>query len=131
MTDSDDALVTLDLSGPETPGRKFGRILIGGILLVVFGLLALACGVLFFFGAFIPGVSDFWFDWVIDFAPFIGAIFFGFAIVGLVLLQRGRKAEASVAGIANFLEATGLADVETVRDEPQGPPGKPHPPTVV
>lgn len=131
MSDSEKSAFTIDLSGVETPAGKVGRVLIGALLLVVFGALALACGVLYFFGAFIPGVSDAWAGWLVDLAPFAGAIFVGLAIVGFVVMRKGRNSEQTVDTIVNVLEATGLADVETDEGPSSTLPGKPLPPTVV
>jgi len=131
MSDSEKSAFTIDLSGEDTPAGKVGRVLIGALLLVVFGVLALACGVLYFFGAFIPEVSDVWAGWLVELAPFAGAIFLGLAIVGLVVMRKGRNSEQTVDTIVNVLEATGLADVETDGGPSSTPPGKPLPPTVV
>ena len=125
----DNSLVTIDLSGPESPGGKVGRVLIGGILFVVFGLLAIACGIIYFVGDFIPLFFDDWgWTWVTVIAPFAGALFLGLAILGLELLRRGRKARASdYDGLTRVLEATGLAEVETVGEDRAPTPGKPQP----
>ena len=125
----DNSLVTIDLSGPESPGGKVGRILIGGILFVVFGLLAIACGIVYFVGDFIPLFSgDSGWSWATIVAPFAGALFFGLAILGFELLRRGRKAQASdYEGLTRVLEATGLAEVETVGEDVATAPTKPQP----
>lgn len=131
MPDTPDSLVTIDLTGPESPGGTVGRILIGTVLLVVFGVLALACGIVWAVGGFIPFFVDGW-DWAIELAPFVGAIFLGLAIVGFELLRRGRKARASdYEALTTVLEATGFAEVETEGGPTSTSPTTPLPPTVV
>jgi hypothetical protein len=123
--------VTIDLSGPETPGGKVGRVLIGGILFVVFGLLAIACGIVYFIGDFIPLFSgDSGWGWATIVAPFAGALFLGLAILGFELLRRGRKAQPSdYEGLTRVLEATGLAEVEVVGEDAAPAPTNPQPQT--
>lgn len=131
MPDTPDSLVTIDLTGPESAGGKVGRILIGTVLLVVFGALALACGIVWAVGGFIPFFIDGW-DWAIELAPFVGAIFLGLAILGFELLRRGRKARASdYQALTTVLEATGLAEAEANSAPTRTPPTTPLPPTVV
>lgn len=77
MSDSEKSAFTIDLSGEDTPAGKVGRVLIGALLLVVFGALALASGVLFFFGAFIPGVLDIWLAGSSTWPPSPGRSFWG------------------------------------------------------
>ena len=98
----DNALVTVDLSGdpgPETGGQKFGRIIGGFLLMILGGVLALACFVVYLGSWFIPGVQD-WADLLGDGLLFIGALFFGLAILGFELMRRGRKARK-----ASYLDA--------------------------
>ena len=131
MSESEKSAFTVDLSSDETPVARVGRVLIGALLFIVFGVLALACGVLYFFGAFIPGVSDVWAGWLVDLAPFAGAIFLGLAIVGFVVMRKGRNTEQGVDAIVKVLEATGLADAETDEGPSTTPRSTPLPPTVV
>jgi hypothetical protein len=99
-----DALFTVDLSGdpgPESGGQKFGRILGGLVLMILGGVLALACGVLYLGSAFVDAVGIWeWGDLLGDAVLFIGALFLGLAILGFELMRRGRKARK-----ASYLEA--------------------------
>lgn len=137
MADSPDAshepasLVSIDLTGPESPGGTVGRILIGMLLLVIFGVLAVACAIVYFVGDFIPLFAEGW-DWVTALAPFAGALFLGLAILGFELLRRGRKArDTDYQTLVTVLEDTGLAEVKTDEGPSSTPPGAPQPPTVV
>jgi hypothetical protein len=101
-----DALFTVDLSadaGPETGGQKFGRIVGGFLLMILGGVLALACGA----GYLVAGFMDLtdtgiwaWADLFGDGLLFVGALFLGLAILGFELMRRGRKARK-----ASYLEA--------------------------
>ena len=99
-----DALFTVDLSGeqgPESGGQKFGRILGGLLLMILGGVLALACGVLYLGSAFVDAVGIWaWGDLLGDGVLFVGALFLGLAILGFELMRRGRKARN-----ASYLEA--------------------------
>ena len=89
-TMGDDALFTVDLSGeqgPETGGQKFGRILGGLVLMILGGVLALACGVAYLGSAFVDAVGMWaWADLLGDGLLFIGALFLGLAILGFELM---------------------------------------------
>ena len=99
-----DALFTVDLSGdpgPESGGQKFGRILGGLLLMILGGVLALACGVAYLAAAFVDLVDMWaWADLLGDGLLFIGALFLGLAILGFELMRRGRRARK-----ASYLEA--------------------------
>lgn len=99
-----DALFTVDLSenaGPESGGQKFGRILGGLLLMIVGGVLALACGVGYIAAFFMDNLALWdWADLLGDGLLFIGALFLGLAILGFEIMRRGRKARK-----ASYLEA--------------------------
>lgn len=85
------AAVTIDLSeAPESTGGMLGRIIGGALMFVVFGLVAIACGLLAIGGYFIPGFAD-WMDLIGDGFLFAGALALGLAITGFELMRRGRK----------------------------------------
>jgi hypothetical protein len=88
-----DALVTLDLSS-AAPGTRVTRAIVGVLMAIVFGAIAIACAVLYFGYAFIPAVQD-WdllIEWV---APILGVISFGLALLGLEFVRRVRKNAAT------------------------------------
>jgi hypothetical protein len=132
----DDALVTVDLSGdagPETGGQKFGRIVGGLVLMILGGVLALACGIGYLGAAFVDAVGMWaWADLLGDGLLFIGALFLGLAILGFELMRRGRKARK-----ASYLEALaqvpGMEEANDTYDpgpvppaaSPATPPAKP------
>ena len=99
-----DALVTVDLSAngaPETGGQRFGRILGGLVLMILGGVLALACGVGYLAAWFVDETGMWsWADLLGEGLLFIGALFLGLAILGFELMRRGRKARR-----ASYLEA--------------------------
>ncbi len=101
-----DALITLDLRS-NTPGTRAGRAVVGVLMAIVFGAIAIACAVLYFGYDFIPAVQqwDILIEWV---APILGVISFGLALLGLEFVRRMRKnaaAEPSVFDVAaEFVE---------------------------
>ena len=116
-----DALFTVDLSGdqaPETGGQKFGRIVGGLLLMILGGVLALACGVLYLGSAFVDEFGIWaWGDLLGDAVLFIGALFLGLAILGFELMRRGRKARN-----ASYLEALAqVPGMEEANDTYRGP----------
>jgi MFS family permease len=105
MSVGNDALVTIDLSenaGPETGVQKFGRILGGLLLMIIGGVLALACGIGYLVAWFLENENAVW-SWADILGEgllFIGALFLGLAILGFELMRRGRRARK-----ASYLEA--------------------------
>lgn len=87
-----DALLTVDLSS-VAPASRFTRAVVGVLLAVVFGALALACGVLYFGYPFIPALWgwDIVAEWV---APIVGVLAAGIALLGLEFIRRSRKSAA-------------------------------------
>lgn len=83
------SLVTIDLSS-AAPRSRFTRAVVGVLLALVFGVIALACAVLYFGYAFIPAVAewDIVIEWV---APVLGVLSFGLALLGLEFVRRSRK----------------------------------------
>ena len=126
-----DALFTVDLSGdpgPESGGQKFGRILGGLLLMLLGGVLALACGVGYLGAAFVDAVGMWaWADLLGDGLLFIGALFLGLAILGFELMRRGRKAKASyLEALSNVPGMEGSND--TYKPEPTPPAAAPATP---
>lgn len=96
-----DALLTLDLRS-SSPGNRAGRAIVGVLMAIVFGAIAIVCAVLYFGYDFIPAVQqwDILIEWV---APILGVISFGLALLGLEFVRRLRKnaaAEPSVFDVA-------------------------------
>ena len=118
-----DALFTVDLSGdagPETGGQKFGRIVGGFLLMILGGVLALACGAGYLVAWFMD-VDDtaIWSlaDLLGDGLLFVGALFLGLAILGFELMRRGRKARK-----ASYLDALAqVPGMEEANDTYPGP----------
>ena len=84
------ALFTVDLSGeqgPESGGQRVGRILGGLLLMILGGVLALACGVAFVASWFVEELWG-WVDILGDGLLFVGALFLGVAILGFELMRR-------------------------------------------
>ncbi len=117
------ALATVDLTGefgPESGGQKFGRILGGLLLMILGGVLALACGAAYLASWFVPQLWD-WADLIGDGLLFIGALFLGLAILGFELMRRGRKARN--LSYAEALAQIPGVDAETIESGPVLPPG--------
>ena len=121
----DHALVTVDLSGelgPESAPQKFGRILGGLLLMILGGVLALACGVGYLAAWFVDDTGIWsWADLLGEGLLFVGALFLGLAILGFELMRRGRKARN-----ASYLDALAQVpgvDSETFETGPVLPPG--------
>ena len=130
----DDALFTVDLSadaGPESGGQKFGRIVGGLLLMILGGVLALACGVLYLGSAFVDATGIWeWGDLLGDAVLFIGALFLGLAILGFELMRRGRKARnasylEALAQVPGMEEANDTYDPGPVPPAAATPPAKP------
>lgn len=109
-----DALFTVDLSedaGPETGGQKFGRIVLGVVLMIVGVVLALACGAAFIAAILVDELNLWvWADVLGDGLLFIGALFLGVAILGFELVRRGRKARAATAYLDALSRVPGVED---------------------
>lgn len=131
-----DALVTLDLSS-AAPATRVTRAIVGVLMAIVFGAIAIACAVLYFGYDFIPAVQkwDILIEWV---APILGVISFGLALLGLEFVRRVRKNAANEPSVFD----TAVAVVEAY--DPDGTPGPiaateptptssatPPPPTIV
>lgn len=126
---SPDTLITLDLSS-AAPRSRFTRAIVGALLAVVFGAIALACAVLYFGYAFIPAVQD-WdllIEWV---APVLGVLSFGVALLGIEFVRRSRKNSAS--GPTVFDSAAAVVDAydpDSSVPEPMSV-AKPNPQTIL
>ena len=132
-----DALFTVDLSGdggPESGGQKFGRIVGGLLLMIVGGVLALACGIAYLGAAFVDAVGMWaWADLLGDGLLFIAALFLGLAILGFELMRRGRKARkasylealAQVPGMEEANDTYNPGPVPPAAAAPETPPAKP------
>jgi hypothetical protein len=134
-----DALFSVDLSenaGPETGGQKFGRIVGGFLLMILGGVLALACGIGYLVAGFMDltdtGIWE-WADLLGDGLLFVGALFLGLAILGFELMRRGRKARKAsyldaLARVPGMEEADDTYDpgpVAPASASPATPPSKP------
>jgi hypothetical protein len=112
----DHSAFTIDLSGDpdESPGGKVGRVL-GGLLLMILGIvIAVASGVGFIAGAFVPALAD-WYDWIADGVLFVGIIGLVLAATGFEIMRRSRKkrraADAAQAeAIMGKLKTAGVYD---------------------
>lgn len=130
-SDSPEALVTLDLTGPETPRTFLGRI-VGGILLMILGV-ALTAGTVALFVAsfFVASLADWW-DLIADGAYIAIGLGLGLTIAGFEVLRRGRKRRAAgMEAVANFLGTTGLAETETIDTTPRPESNPPPPKTLI
>jgi hypothetical protein len=91
------ALGTIDLSGgAETPAATVGRVLLGSLLLIIGGVLALGFFAAYFIGTFVPAIAD-WVDILGDFLLVPAFIGVAIAITGFELVRRSRKARAAEA----------------------------------
>ncbi len=126
-----DSLVTIDLSS-TAPRSRFTRDVVGVLLAIVFGAIALACAVLYFGYAFIPAVAewDLLIEWV---APVVGVLSFGLALLGLEFVRRGRKNSAAEPTV--FDTAVAVVDELDPDGRTVGPlsmrPGEPKGPTII
>jgi hypothetical protein len=87
------AMASIDLGnsgGDETVGQAAGRRIGGLVLMLVAGVLAIACVVVFFAGWFVPALAD-WVDFLGDGLLWAAAVLFILAALGFELLRRGRK----------------------------------------
>lgn len=108
------ALASIDLTGgEEAPVQTFGRILGGGILLVLGGAGAIVFFLAYLGGGFIPAISD-WVELLGDGLLYAAIFAFVFAVTGFELLRRGRKARAAeaaqAADVVSRLGAVGALD---------------------
>lgn len=127
----DGAGMTIDLSAPpETGGQAFGRIVGGLLLFIVAGLAAIGCLVAYLGAAFVPSLWE-WADLLGDVLLFIGAVLLGLAGLGFEIMRRGRKKRAegtpALDAVAGFLDATGIAEVETTGMDDYNPNRIPPP----
>jgi hypothetical protein len=117
------ALATLDLRGiEETPATTVARVILGAILTIVFGALALGLLVAYVAGGFIPAISD-WVELLGDGVLYAAIFAFVIAGVGFELMRRTRKrriAEA-VEARAVLADAQRLAAAEAAK--PADPTG--------
>jgi hypothetical protein len=124
----DGSLVTVDLSGaPETAGGVVGRIIGGLVLMIVGAVIAVGSAVGVVAAVLNPATFE-WSDLIADAAVFVIPLGAALAFIGFTLVRSGRKRKAAnLEGLANFLGATGLADVEEV-DLTPGTQRNPPPP---
>ena len=132
-----EALLTLDLRS-SAPGT---RAIVGVLMAIVFGGIAIACAVLYFGYSFIPAVQQ-W-DLLIEWgAPILGVTSFGLALLGLEVLRRVRKNAAagpSVFDVAAEFVGVDIPDsapttIAVSKPPPTSPataPKSPPPPTIV
>lgn len=134
----DGALFTVDLSGnagPETGGQKFGRIVLGLVLMILGGVLALACGAAYLAAWFVDEFGIWaWADLLGDGLLFIGALFLGVAILGFEIMRRGRKARNATSYLEALSKVPGMEEANdtyrpdpapTAEAKPATPPAKP------
>lgn len=119
-----EALFSVDLSEnapPETGGQKTKRVLLGLVLMLLGGVLALACVAAFLASFLVPALWD-WADLIGGGLLFIGALFLGLAILGFEIMRRSRKAPSATAYLEALAQVPGLDDGDS-NPGPVLPPG--------
>lgn len=115
------ALATIDLrSIEETPATTVARVILGAILLIVFGALALGLLAAYIAGGFIPAIAD-WVELLGDGVLYAAIFAFVIAAVGFEMMRRTRKRRIAEAQEAQ----TVLADAQKLAASEAAKPADP------